>query len=296
MLTDRISNMQGAEPSVRKRGHAGWMLASCVAISVVLCYGQISNSKAVIGLCLLAFLGVVVLACRKNAMLAVLLYFLPWSPLLRLDDKSVSFFTIALLLVCLLYCVRDRLTFFNTYQSALAFFLVLLTVTAKLLQGNPIQNNYLFFMLMLFLLPGVVEGGSAGSFKEVTLFFAVGIIAAALIAQQTAGLPNISNYINVHAYLSVTRRSGFYGDPNFYAAHITACMAGIQLLLSREEKRIHQLALLLVLVLLFYCGMLSASKSFVVVTAGLFLVWVPILLEKGHWSSKFRLLAGADGF
>lgn len=91
MLTDRISNMQGAEPSVQKRGHAGWMLASCVAISVVLCYGQISNSKAVIGLCLLAFLGVVVLACRKNAVLAVLLYFLPWSPLLRLDNKSFSF-------------------------------------------------------------------------------------------------------------------------------------------------------------------------------------------------------------
>lgn len=91
MLTDRISNRQGEEPSVRKRGHAGWMLASCVAISVVLCYGQISNSKAVIGLCLLAFLGVVVLACRKNAVLAVLLYFLPWSPLLRLDNKSFSF-------------------------------------------------------------------------------------------------------------------------------------------------------------------------------------------------------------
>ena len=191
MQTDRISNMQGEEPSVRKRGHAGWMLASCVAISVVLCYGQISNSKAVIGLCLLAFLGVVVLACRKNAVLAVLLYFLPWSPLLRLDNTSFSFFTIALLLVCLLYCVKSRLSF-NTYQSVLAFFLVLLTVTAKLLQGNPIQNNYLFFMLMLFLLPGVVEGGRMGSFKEVTLFFAVGIIAAALIAQQTAGLPNIS--------------------------------------------------------------------------------------------------------
>lgn len=145
------------------------MLASCVAISVVLCYGQISNSKAVIGLCLLAFLGVVVLACRKNAVLAVLLYFLPWSPLLRLDNKSFSFFTIALLLVCLLYCVKSRLSF-NTYQSVLAFFLVLLTVTAKLLQGNPIQNNYLAFVLMLFLLPGVVEGGRMGSFKEVTLF------------------------------------------------------------------------------------------------------------------------------
>lgn len=65
--------------------------------------------------------------------------------------------------------MKSRLSF-NTYQSVLAFFLVLLTVTAKLLQGNPIQNNYLAFVLMLFLLPGVVEGGRMGSFKEVTLF------------------------------------------------------------------------------------------------------------------------------
>lgn len=101
-----------------------------------------------------------------------------------------------------------------------------------------------------------------------------------------------SEYINVHSYLSITRRSGFYGDPNFYAAHITACMAGVQLLLSREEKRGRQLALLAIMILLIYSGLLSASKSFVFVSAGLFLVWVPILLEKGQRASKFRLLIG----
>ena len=181
---------------------------------------------------------------------------------------------------------------FNTYQSVLAFFLMRLTLTAKLWQGNPIQNNYLFFVCMLFLLPGVVEKSNAVSFEKATLFFAAGVIAAALIAQQTAGLPNISKYINVHSYLSITRRSGFYGDPNFYAAHITACMAGVQLLLSREEKRGRQLALLAIMILLIYSGLLSASKSFVFVSAGLFLVWVPILLEKGQRASKFRLLIG----
>ena len=96
----------------------------------------------------------------------------------------------------------------------------------------------------------------------------------------------------MQSYLSITRRSGFYGDPNFYAAHITACLAGVQLLLSREEKRVHQLALLALMVLLIYCGLRSASKSFVLTTAGLFLAWVPILLEKGHRTSKFRLLLG----
>lgn len=291
MQIAKIGNTRGADSDTGKQHHAGWMLLGCMAISGVLCYGQIRNSKALLAVCLLAFLGFVVLTCSRDAVFAVLLYFLPWSPLLRLDNNSVSFFTIALLAVCLVYCLKDHLSF-NTYQSVFAFFLVLLTLAAKLWQGDPIRNNYLFFVCMLFLLPSVVEKSSAVSFKEATLFFAAGVIVAALIAQQTAGLPNISKYINVHSYLSITRRSGFYGDPNFYAAHITACLAGVQLLLSREEKRGHQLALLALMVLLIYCGLLSASKSFVLTTAGLFLVWVPILLEKGHRASKFRLLLG----
>lgn len=291
MRIAKIANTRGVDSDARKHHHAGWMLLGCMVISVFLCYGQIRNSKALLAVCLLAFLGFVVLSCGRNAVFAVLLYFLPWSPLLRLDNKSVSFFTIALLAVCLVYCLKDHLSF-NTYQSVLAFFLVLLTLAAKLWQGNPIRNNYLFFVCMLFLLPSVVEKSNAVSFKEATLFFAAGVVMAALIAQQTAGLPNISKYINVQSYLSITRRSGFYGDPNFYAAHITACLAGVQLLLSREEKRIHQLALLALMVLLIYCGLLSASKSFVLTTAGLFLAWVPILLEKGHRTSKFRLLLG----
>lgn len=291
MRIAKIANTRGVDSDARKQHHAGWMLLGCMVISVFLCYGQIRNSKALLAVCLLAFLGFVVLSCGRNAVFAVLLYFLPWSPLLRLDNKSVSFFTIALLAVCLVYCLKDHLSF-NTYQSVLAFFLVLLTLAAKLWQGNPIRNNYLFFVCMLFLLPSVVEKSNAVSFKEATLFFAAGVVMAALIAQQTAGLPNISKYINVQSYLSITRRSGFYGDPNFYAAHITACLAGVQLLLSREEKRVHQLALLALMVLLIYCGLLSASKSFVLTTAGLFLAWVPILLEKGHRTSKFRLLLG----
>ena len=291
MRIAKIANTRGVDSDARKQHHAGWMLLGCMVISVFLCYGQIRNSKALLAVCLLAFLGFVVLSCGRNAVFAVLLYFLPWSPLLRLDNKSVSFFTIALLAVCLVYCLKDHLSF-NTYQSVLAFFLVLLTLAAKLWQGNPIRNNYLFFVCMLFLLPSVVEKSNAVSFKEATLFFAAGVVMAALIAQQTAGLPNISKYINVQSYLSITRRSGFYGDPNFYAAHITACLAGVQILLSREEKRVHQLALLALMVLLIYCGLLSASKSFVLTTAGLFLAWVPILLEKGHRTSKFRLLLG----
>lgn len=121
MRIAKIANTRGVDSDARKHHHAGWMLLGCMVISVFLCYGQIRNSKALLAVCLLAFLGFVVLSCGRNAVFAVLLYFLPWSPLLRLDNKSVSFFTIALLAVCLVYCLKDHLSF-NTYQSVLAFF------------------------------------------------------------------------------------------------------------------------------------------------------------------------------
>ena len=90
----------------------------------------------------------------------------------------------------------------------------------------------------------------------------------------------------------MTRLSGFYGDPNFYSAHISACLAGIQLLLCYEKGRRSQIVLAILALILLYCGLLSASKSFIIVTACLFLLWVPILLEKGASSSRFRLLMG----
>lgn len=146
---------------------------------------------------------------------------------------------------------------------------------------------------MLLLFPCVMRRCEGDvSFYRITIFFACGIITAALTAQQIATFPNISQFIKVDSYLTVTRLSGFYGDPNFYSAHIAACLAGTQLLLCHEKSRRRQIVLAILALVLLYCGLLSASKSFVIVTACLFLLWVPILLEKGTSSSRFRLFVG----
>lgn len=124
-------------------------------------------------------------------------------------------------------------------------------------------------------------------------FFALGIITAALSAQQLVVYHNIAQYITVDSYLTITRLSGYYGDPNFYSAHITACLAGILMLLSREKDRVRQAVLIIAAVLLIYCGMLSASKMFVVVLACLFLFWIPVLMEKGgRGNARVRMLVG----
>lgn len=179
------------------------------------------------------------------------------------------------------------------YQILVTAFLAVTTLIAKAIRSNPIENHYLFFFMMLLLFPCVAkELSGAVSFSRLTLFFACGIIMAALSARQIAGYPNISQYIKVDSYLKITRLSGYYRDPNFYCAHITACLAGVQLLMSRERQRSRQIVWLGVMMVLIYCGMLSASKSFVIVLACLFLVWVPILLTRDNVKRGIAILAG----
>ena len=269
------------------------VLLGCLLLAAMICYGQIKGSTIILAVSLFAFLLFTVWACDKKMILPVLLFFLPWSPLLKLHYGGISFFTIALLVSCVFFLVKNKLSL-GVYQVILTAALMVVTLTAKAVQGNSIANNYLYFFIMLLLFPCITKGsGQITSFWDLTLLFSCGIITAALSAKQVSGYPNISQYIKVDSYLSITRLSGYYLDPNFYSAHITACMAGVQLLLSREKDRIRQLILIVAAVILIYCGLLSASKSFIIIAAGLFLVWIPILLEKNNYgSSRFRLLMG----
>ena len=265
--------------------HPILILLGCLVISGAICYAHILGNTIVLALCLFVFLAYNVFACFKSTIFPVLLYFLPWSPLLKIDINGFSFFTFALLFACLFYFIKGKLSL-SIYQIVLTAIIVALTLVAKTIQENSISNSYFVFIAMLLLFPCVTNGAKSHlSFYDMTLFFSLGIIAAALSAQQVAGFPNISQYIKVDSYLTITRLSGYYPDPNFYSAHITACLAGVMLLLTREKKGTHRIVLAIVSVLLLYCGLLSASKSFIVITACLFFVWIPTLLEKQNRGS-----------
>ena len=208
------------------------VLGGCLLLSAAVCVAQVLGNSAILLLCLLGYLVFTAWACNKGIVFPVLLYFLPWSPLLKMYNGGISFFTIALLLCCVVSLLQNKMSL-RLYQIILAALLMALTLVTKAIQHNPIGNDYLCFLIMLFLFPCVMQGSTENiSFYRITIFFACGIVSAALTAQQIATFPNISQFITVDSYLTVTRLSGFYGDPNFYSAHISACLAGIQLALG----------------------------------------------------------------
>lgn len=288
-----IMQKAGTTEQVKPWERPGVLLGGCLLACLLLVLAQTVGNGFLLLLVLIGCLLLAALACRQGLAIPVLLFFLPWSPLMKLAPGRISFYTIGLLFCCALALAQDgmRLT---VRQVVLAASLMALTLTAKILQTGSITNDYLMFVFMLLLFPCVARScPRATSFRCATMFFAGGIFSAAILARLVAHYPNISRYIIVESYLTVTRLSGFYGDPNFYSAHVTACLAGVLVLLSRETEKRRQILLAAVSVALLYCGLLSASKTFVLTVACLFLFWLPILLERGNYgSARTRLLFG----
>lgn len=288
-----IMQKAGTTEQVKPWERPGVLLGGCLLACLLLVLAQTVGNGFLLLLVLIGCLLLAALACRQGLAIPVLLFFLPWSPLMKLAPGRISFYTIGLLICCALALAQDgmRLT---VRQVVLAASLMALTLTAKILQTGSITNDYLMFVFMLLLFPCIARScPRATSFRCATMFFAGGIFSAAILARLVAHYPNVSRYIIVESYLTVTRLSGFYGDPNFYSAHVTACLAGVLVLLSRETEKRRQILLAAVSVALLYCGLLSASKTFVLTVACLFLFWLPILLERGNYgSARTRLLFG----
>lgn len=266
----------------------------CLAVAALLCLAQVLANSILLPVCIAAFL----LLCAYSAVAGfstpVLLFFLPWSPLLKFSPGSITFYTLALILVCLICFARKGFAV-NGYCAALALPIFGVTLIAKGLDGTFLSASYILFIFSLVLFPIVMsELREKVDFKELTVYFALGIVTSALSAQQLAGFETIARYIDVDSWDIITRYSGYYGDANFYSAHITAALAGVMLLLDEARGRLLYLLLILA-VALMYCGFLSASKSFfVVIVCVVVLVILRFLRMRGNFTRKLLIFAGVS--
>lgn len=246
-----------------------------IVLALALCGAHIVGRSILVLPCLAAFLALIGWCCTKNYTLPILLFFLPWSPILRISPDNFSFFTFGQVLICAISVLKKRFRF-KRYHIICAVALVVLTLISKLLDGSQLSFDYFAFMMLILLFPVVKEEWTQGQydFYRIVTCFSVGIIIAALSAMSFANSPSISQFIKVDSYLTIVRRCGFYGDANFYTAQITAAMSGCFALLLKEEKKGRVAFLGILLVLMFYCGFLSGSKSYVLVTACILLLWL----------------------
>lgn len=251
----------------------------CIIIAIALCVAQVMGNTILILGALALFMLLLGWCCCGNFTLPILLFFLPWSPIMRLATDSFSFYTFGLLLVCLLGIIRKRFAF-RQYQIKSTVILLAITLLSKLLDGSSLTFSYAQFVIMLLLFPIISDEQCAKKYNYyvAVVFFGLGIIIASLCAMHFSEYSNIRKFIRVDSYLTIVRRCGFYGDPNFYVAQILAALGGsLVLMLQESKKRI--IVLGIQSVFLLYCGFLSGSKSFVLIFALILFLWIVALLS-----------------
>jgi len=272
-------------------------MLTCLLLVAALCTAQILGQNMLLLGVMVLFLLLMGWSCSQNAAMLALLFFLPWSPLLRTGKDAFSFYTFGMVLVCAISLLKTQFRF-KRYAIVVGMALLLTTLVTKLMDGSGLSFSYIAFLMMIVLFPVVKEEWTAQRYDyyQLVCFFAAGVILAALSAQFFAGYRNIAEYIRVDNYSTITRFCGFYGDPNFYTAQITAALAGGLVLLLREQQRRRIVVLVVLELLLIYCGLLSGSKSFVLVFGVMVVLWISRLLRlKGKTGLKLTLLilAGA---
>lgn len=272
------------EPFIKKHK----CVLTCFAIATLLCIAQLIASRLLILICLAAFMAFVAAAAYNGKVVSVLLFFLPWAPFLKVSQQSISAYTIALVLSGAICCVRKKFAI-KKYGIVFALLLCMLTMISKLTFHEGISNSYIQFICMFMIFPYIIdELRHDTSFEQLTLFFALGIIYAAFSAKMMHPSERLEQFIVVKQWKRFFRYSGFYGDPNYYSAHICAALSGVILMIFKNKDEKQRLKLIIIMMLLMYCGLLSGSKSFFIIAMcviiiGLFKIRITrekILLEK----------------
>ena len=273
--------------SFRKKS---FFMIGSLLVAVWLLVAQVIANTMLLIPCLVCFVALVVWASVNKMVIPVLMFFLPWAPLIKITPGTTSAYTIAMLLalvICVVLWGRNN----NAVHIVPALLLLAMTLIVKLLYRYSITNDYIVFFAFLFALPFLSEkNGEKYGFYDLTIFFSVGIVLAALSAQQLNIFPTISRFIEVITLRDEIRLSGYYGDPNFYSAHITAAIAGIMILVLKEKQLKKRLIMLLMLILLTYSGFISVSKSFALVTVCILIFWImELLFQREKFSVKVML-------
>ena len=266
-------------------------LLYCVIVGVLLCIAQMSGRSVFIGTMLCVFLLLLAWQSNKKNTLPILLFFLPWSALMKLSPGSISVYTVGLMMVCIIAMIRSKFLI-GIRELIIGMILLLITLVSKLLESGTISLGYLSFMAMIFLLPTLQKEDDKDKsvFFTTVIYLSVGLILATFFSQFFANDPNIKRYVTILSYNSLTRMSGFNNDPNYYAAQITAALSGTLLMMLRgSRKQIITAAVLSIF--LIYSGLITVSKTFFLVFAAMLIIWFVLLLRiQGKVSTKLIVI------
>lgn len=263
---------------------------------LLLTLGHAYNSQVLLWGAISVF-SVSVMFSPKGEFLPLMLFYLPWSPVLKTNPHTFTFFSLVVPVVFLVIFfegVKKKWKYKMQYIMLPLFFSAY-TLSVKLLNSLSIHFSYLFFIMMLFFIPIYVGNYKKDiHFERCTLFLTTGILSACIAAEILMKYPHMLLYIDVYNWeqIGLVRLSGFYGDPNYYSAQILVAIAALLIILGKTTKKVLIALQITSIIALLYFGMLSVSKMFILCTAGLVVLWIfNLMIEKRMVTYKLGITA-----
>ena len=259
---------------------------------LVLSFGHATNIGGIILIGLVGFAAIVLLS-PKSIFLPIMLFYLPWSPVMKFSPGNFSFYTIIVsvffIILLLSKIDNERKKILKLDNILIALILVIFTLIVKLLSGYSISMSYIMFIMMLVFMPTYLNAYKRIiSFEWCIIFFSIGIISAGLASKILMNYSHMMQYIDVYEWedAGLIRLSGFYGDANFYSAHILVAICGLLIIAINKQLK-KSVLLFFTAIVLIYFGLLSVSKMFLLVLLAILGIWIiAVLFQRGKIETK----------
>lgn len=255
-------------------------LLAAFACVFFLTFAQMSGARLIIFAALFLYLAILVLA-KEEYVIPLMLFFLPWSTILKLSPESISFCSIGLLLIFVLHALFKSERKFSATTVVSVLGIVVVTMASSFINDYGISASYIMFVAMLVAYPLFVYWmRDRVNFETCIHYYSLGIISATVVAFAFGENANLLSYIKIFSdNANIERHCGFYGDPNFYAAQVVSAIGGQLLIINKKNgKTIWNAILTLVLVV---CGATSVSKSYLLCFTMVFTAWIYCQIKNG---------------
>lgn len=234
---------------------------------------------------ILAVGGLMLLFFSLEECFSVLVFLLPFSMVLKLNEDAMSFFTF------LFFGLFLRIILFHNRFDVVSFLAFALFGGYSLVFSGFGKLTTIITLLAGLILMKQIDACSIRA-QTVVVSFLLGLSVSSTVALFRDHLPMINRFL-MTAMLKIgedeyaDRFAGLEGNPNYYTVGVIFAIACLAVIILNEKPRVY---LYILVGLLTIFGMMSVSKSFLLSYAVLMVLWFIFTTKKGGASNAFKFL------
>ena len=252
-----------------------WGLSTLFAVLLLF-----STFQTVFSLLAFALFCFIIFFCDREFVLLQMFFVMPMANIFKMAPGTQSFFTIVLLLYVVFYLVLPRnatviITLFAVY-----------IVVMQLVVGEFNLFRTIKLVCNVLFLSSVLNNQVKTRHREIFLSYIIGNVVASIIGLMDSPFFKIESYVGVEEFGNpnlgnlVSRFTGLYSDPNYYAVGLIISLSLLVILYHRNEIKVFSAILLTSIIIYFLIITYSKSAIIMLLVVLLFLLYSLALKKK----------------